>query len=98
MQARVTTDADRATITVTGELDAENCGELADVFQGVAADASVSLDLGGTSFIDSSGISALLAERERRQRHGGDLTVAACSAPVRRVLEITGLVEVFGLG
>jgi anti-anti-sigma factor len=53
----------------------------------------VVLDLGGVTFLDSSGVRALI---RLRQRHGERLRLGELSAPVRRVLEIAGLLRPFG--
>ncbi len=45
------------------------------------------------TFMDSSGINALVRARERAAGLGGSLHVVTRSSAVRRVLQITGLVE-----
>jgi anti-sigma B factor antagonist len=55
------------------------------------------VDAGGLSFIDSSAISELLRLREHLGEGGGSLTLSNVQPSVRRVLEITGLLETFGV-
>jgi anti-anti-sigma factor len=53
------------------------------------------VDLRSVSFMDSRGMLALLdAQRELRAR-GGDLVLAGVSAPVRKVLELTQMWDLF---
>ena len=49
------------------------------------------VDLGAVSFIDSSGISALLRADQTLRGADGVLVLGAISAPVTSVLEMTGL-------
>ena len=48
-------------------------------------------DLGDVSFVDSAGLGLLLALRERAQHRGIAMTLANVPAPVRRVLDFSGL-------
>lgn len=53
--------------------------------------AAVVLDLGQVTFIDSTGLSMLVAAHGRFSETGAELRVASLPARVRRVLELTGL-------
>jgi anti-anti-sigma factor len=55
------------------------------------------VDLGAVTAIDAGGVGALLRLRQSAQRHGAAVTIAAASARVRRVLQLTRLDGVFGL-
>jgi len=52
------------------------------------------VDLEQVSFLDSSGIGVLMGVQRRLREHGGSLRLAAPSARVRRVLELTGVTTV----
>jgi anti-sigma B factor antagonist len=47
------------------------------------------------TFLDSTGLSVLIAGLKRCQSSGGELRLVAPRPNVRRVLEITGLTETF---
>ncbi|MFC4584860.1 STAS domain-containing protein [Sphaerisporangium corydalis] len=49
------------------------------------------LDLSGVTFMDASGLGALMAARRRSLLLGGGMRIVAPSSPVRRVLEASGL-------
>ncbi len=48
-------------------------------------------DLAGLSFVDSAGLGLLLALRERAQDRGIAMTVVNVSAPLRRILVMSGI-------
>ena len=50
------------------------------------------LDCEGVTFLDSAGVRALIVARNEAARNGVDLVVVRPSAPVIRVIEMTGLV------
>lgn len=53
------------------------------------------LDLSGVGFCDSSGLSALVRMRNRVQPLGGRISLAGPTPIVQRVLEVSGLTEIF---
>jgi STAS domain len=55
------------------------------------------MDLAGLEGIGYSGLSVLLRVRRWTRRSGGDLPLAAPQQPVRRILEATGLIDVFAV-
>lgn len=59
--------------------------------------AHLIVDARQTAFMDSAGVNALVRARERAELLGGSLHVVTTSAPVVRVLELTGLARVVGL-
>jgi anti-sigma B factor antagonist len=77
--------------TITGEIDlatARQLYELQDIH------GPLLLDLHGVTFMDSSGIRALI-QLTRRCPHGDcTLRIEACSLPVERVLRIAGVYEI----
>ncbi len=53
------------------------------------------IDLSGLEFCDSTGITALLAARQRAQAAGADMTLTAVPAHTLRILTMIGLDRVF---
>jgi len=86
---------DALTIAISGELDLASV----DAVQTAVGDAlqdgcgQLVLDLAGLTFMDSSGIALML----RTSKEVGSMTVRNVTPIVRRVLEVTGLVDVLGL-
>jgi anti-anti-sigma factor len=76
----------RGVAHISGELDVQTVAALTN---GVLATDAVEVDLAGVTFMDSSGLKALLSLREARP----NLRIVAVSAQVRHVLEITVTAE-----
>src|SRR6202451_4737386 len=62
-----------------------------------ACGPSVIVDLAGLEGIGYSGLTVLLRVRKWTRRNAGDLPLAAPQPPVRRILEATGLIDVFSV-
>jgi anti-anti-sigma factor len=80
-------------ISVSGDLDISNADALEAAVSSVTATppAHLTFDLSTLRFIDSAGIAVLLRASSRVK----DVRLRAPSPPVRRVVELTGLAEVF---
>ena len=76
-------------LCVSGEIDMATAPQLAAALD--ACDVlEVRVDLSGVTFIDSSGIAALLRAHRSQLATGHRLFVKGAHGPVSRVLEITG--------
>ena len=84
-----------ATIIVfRGELDMASASEALETLIAAIRSGDVVIDASELSFIDSSGIRSLVEAHREANRGvgvGRVVTVRNPSAPVRRVLEVTGL-------
>lgn len=87
------------TVRLSGEIDVANSAAVSDALEAVCEPGRrLVLDMASVSFIDSSGINVLLRVANwNGERHGG-LRVQDPSPNVRKILEILGLVEHFGIG
>jgi anti-sigma B factor antagonist len=90
------THGDHVVVAVIGDLDLVTAPELtAEVMTAIDGGArNVVIDAAGLDFCDSSGLSAF-ARIANRIEPDGRLAVADPRPIVRRVLEVSGLVEVF---
>ena len=82
----------RDRVAVQGELDAFTAPELRACID-KAASADVELDLGGVSFIDSSGLASVVESHQRLERENRRLVIVERSDIVQRLLELSGLSE-----
>jgi anti-sigma B factor antagonist len=84
-------------VKVSGEVDIQTSPVLEEHVQRVLNDGASSMvvDLGETTFLDSTGLSVLIAGLKRCQDAGGTMRVVSPPPNVRRVFEVTGLTDVF---
>ena len=82
-------------VTVTGEIDLDTAPVVRAVLDNVALDQHIVMDCAGVSFIDSTGLQLIIAQFQRMSDAGGSLRLRHTSFPVRHVIEITGLIQLF---
>ncbi len=84
---------------VIGALDYEQAAALREQLNSLVLSMGQSLviDLSGLDFCDSSGITALLAARQRAHAAGAELTLVDVPANTRRILAVAGLDQVFAI-
>jgi anti-anti-sigma factor len=79
-------------MSLRGEVDLAGRGMLADTaYRLVAENALVIADLAAVTFLDSSGLSALVRAKREASRLGRDFRVRSATGPVADVLDVTGL-------
>ncbi|MDH2412684.1 STAS domain-containing protein [Nocardioides sp. CER19] len=92
-----TTGAAAPRLAVSGDLDISgveeflsHAGRLLD-----AGTTAIEIDLAGVTFIDSSGLGALVRLQKSATAGGQQLRLANVPRPVTRILDLTGLTELF---
>jgi anti-sigma B factor antagonist len=86
-------EQDVAVIECAGRLDMRAAPRMRAILEESVQDGAVRIvaDLAGTSFIDSSGLGALVSGLKTTRQAGGDLRIAAAGDQVRTVLRLTNL-------
>jgi anti-anti-sigma factor len=87
-----------ARVAVAGEIDLATAAVLRDRLLSVLRDEAptmLGVDLAGVTFLDCNGINALVAVRNAAVRTGRQMRVTHPQPIVRRVLDLTGLLDVF---
>ena len=84
-------DATTAVVRAKGRLDMVAAPALRAEVSGAVGDgrSHVVVDLAETTFLDSSGLGALIAGLKTARQAGGDLRIAAAGEQVRMVLQLT---------
>lgn len=87
--------SDAATVHVSGEMDIVGSPDVLEAIHLVYAGGCdhVAVDLRDVTFLDSTGISALIAGRKEADRRGGRLQIVNVPDTPRRTLEITGVLD-----
>ncbi|MFI5910396.1 STAS domain-containing protein [Dactylosporangium sp. NPDC051541] len=91
-EAMTSVDGKRAAVALSGECDLsarEEC--TAALMTAVGAAPQVVVDLGGLTFLDSSGVHALVTAYRAATEKGGRLSVVNAGGMVAHVLDITGV-------
>ncbi|MFJ4715529.1 STAS domain-containing protein [Streptomyces sp. NPDC088785] len=87
--------ADAEVLTAAGEIDASTIPLLSEALSGAstatAGGARTVLDLSAVTFMDSTGINALLTGHRAAEEAGGWLRLAGLDGPVWRVVELVGV-------
>jgi anti-anti-sigma factor len=84
-------------LAVHGDIDLVSCPVLQTALDEFGPTTEVILDCAQATFIDSAGISLLIEESQRRELSGGSLRLRNSEFPVRQVVELTGLIDLFEL-
>jgi anti-anti-sigma factor len=93
-------DDERPRIVVTGDVDDTSTRELQKAVIEVLrrhCPRRMDLDLAGVTFLDSAGISALLLCRADAAQVDCEITLRSTPPMAYRVLQVAGLLEIFGL-
>lgn len=93
---QLTNDGSRAVLRLAGEIDPHTVSALTDALAPPLTDPAVSelvLDLAGVSFIDSSGLRALISADVELAARNASLVLRSPSESTRRLLEITDLLD-----
>lgn len=99
--ARATDAAGQDLLAVSGDVDLATAPELVAAAEELSAsgEGPIRLDLSRVSFLDSTGISALLEIRRTAAEAGRDVVVVERSAVVDRVFAVAGITDLFvGVG
>jgi anti-anti-sigma factor len=91
-----TQDSDgQVTVSLKGELDLSSVGKVEEELKRVEADepSLLILDLSQLSFLDSTGLRAVVTADERARENGRRLVVVRGPVAVQRVFSITRLEE-----
>jgi anti-sigma B factor antagonist len=90
--------ADRATtLVVAGEVDLANAHELAQAGLAALADGAttVTVDMRDVTFLDSTGLAALVTINNQAQQDGASLIVSHVTPRISHLLAVTGLDRIF---
>ena len=85
------------TVVLTGEIDLSTARRVREALIAISnsGETSVVVDMTNVTFVDSTGLSALVGPLKRFRSMNGEIVLRSPSKGVRKVLEITGLTRVF---
>jgi anti-anti-sigma factor len=91
---------DRATLKVSGDVDIATVDQfLTEARACLEGETQIcEIDLAEVTFMDSSGLGALVRIRKLAQGEGKQVLLTHVPERVGRLFEVTGLAELFGIG
>jgi anti-sigma B factor antagonist len=87
-------------VSLYGDIDFANSPSVRETIRAAVADANptaICVDLGGVTFLDSSGIAVLVIVHRLASGLGARYTVVNPNSAVYEHLRLTGLAELFGV-
>jgi anti-sigma B factor antagonist/stage II sporulation protein AA (anti-sigma F factor antagonist) len=95
-------EAGNLRLAVSGEVDMSNADDLRETIirqsATVRPDRGVVVDLARLTFLDSTGVAALVVAQREGRRQGVRVTVTNAHGMVRRVLDTTGVLGALSAG
>jgi anti-sigma B factor antagonist len=83
-------------VDVRGDLDCYTAPQLRAVLVELAdGPRKVVLDVGGSTFIDSTGLGVLVGALKRLRQKGGDMALRSLTPTTERLFEVTGVSQLF---
>ncbi|HEX5899873.1 MAG TPA: STAS domain-containing protein [Solirubrobacteraceae bacterium] len=90
-EVTVTSQDGVCVVAISGELDLDTMAELNTALAACDGVATTVVDLRGLTFIDSSGVSGLLAAARHARDAGSRLICVRGPASIQRIFELTGV-------
>ena len=88
-----------AILNPKGEIDLATVGKLEEALAAsmTTEDIDIAVDLSGVTFMDSTGLRALLSANQQLAVNGHRLALIVAGGPVDRLLEISGVGQTLGI-
>ena len=85
------------TVVLVGEIDLSTAGRVREALIAISnsGENKVVVDMSNVTFMDSTGLAALVGPLKRFRSMHGEIVIQSPSRGVKKVLEITGLTRVF---
>lgn len=92
-------EADFQVLEVTGEIDVYTAPRLREAIVELIGEGNnkIIIDVDRVDFLDSTGLGVLVGGLKKVRENGGSLEVICSQSRIRKIFEITGLDQVFGL-
>ena len=93
VQVRHRSSSDGDVLSVTGELDLATAAELERRMHDLEHDGfeRLALDLRGVTFMDSTGLTVVIAAELRARQHSREMEIVTAPGQVRRLFELVGV-------
>jgi anti-sigma B factor antagonist len=93
-----TSGSDGVCVEVAGEVDIDTAPRMRRALDAALAEADqVVVDLGAVTFLDSAGLSVLIATQRKADAAGVTLRLQHVGSSVLRLLDLTGMTSLFAI-
>jgi len=98
LHLEIVNEPDATIVIAVGEIDLATGDQLVEVLTELCGEkGAVRVDLGQVSFMDSTGIKALVNAHRLSEERGCQLTICNPTERLRRVLEVSGVDQVLNV-
>ncbi|MEH6447918.1 MAG: STAS domain-containing protein [Oleispira sp.] len=96
VQSNIDSSGKELTVKIDGRFDFSAHQEFRDAYEGIPADVnSYVVDLGDTSYLDSSALGMLLLLRDHAGGDNANIKIIKCNDDVRKILTISNFEQLF---
>lgn len=96
VQSNIDSSGKELTVKIDGRFDFSAHQEFRDAYEGIPADVnSYVVDLGDTSYLDSSALGMLLLLRDHAGGDSANIKIIKCNDDVRKILTISNFEQLF---
>jgi len=96
VQSNIDSSGKELTVKIDGRFDFSAHQEFRDAYEGIPADVnSYVVDLGDTSYLDSSALGMLLLLRDHAGGDNANIKIIKCNEDVRKILTISNFEQLF---
>jgi anti-anti-sigma factor len=96
VQSNIDSSGKELTVKIDGRFDFSAHQEFRDAYEGTPADVnSYVVDLGDTSYLDSSALGMLLLLRDHAGGDNASIKIIKCNDDVRKILTISNFEQLF---
>lgn len=96
MQIKTVLKDAAAVIIPSGEIDLSNSPVLRKKLMGLT-NTNILVDLSDVTYMDSSGLATLIEAMQKTTKKGGTFKLTGIKGPVKNILEIARLTEIFSI-
>ena len=84
-------------IKITGRFDFNAHHDFRNIYRNEKSDATYSIDMSGTEYIDSSALGMLLLLREHAGNESAKISIKGCNEDIKKIFAISNFEKLFSI-
>lgn len=93
----VGSSGDSVDIKITGRFDFNAHHDFRNIYRNEKSDATYSIDMSGTEYIDSSALGMLLLLREHAGNESAKISITGCNEDIKKIFAISNFEKLFDI-